>query len=201
MWPFENDDYPEGHLLLPDQGKPNNPRRYYARPHGVAVLHYRDGEPFAADNIRLPDGSRGKARLAPRTSHWRRPLNDQKRAWTSAATAIPIHWRWGALIVAPDDLIFEDNQSLPEISFDGRNERFDRDLCQSQEIKDLALTVEGCHALYTELRSGVWMPFSKTSLFSKTSVILNKDTPHIRRKRRQGRSPKFVISVKPMTTF
>lgn len=179
MWPFENDEYPEGYVLPSDASQSSAPRGDHARRHGPAVLHYHRGEPFAADNVLLPDRSRGKARLAPQTLHWRRPLNDRKRAWGSAAAAIPIHWRWGALIITSDDLVFEDNQSLPELNFDGRTERLDRDLCQSPEIREVALTMEGCNALYTELRRGGWLRISEGQPdFKKERDLARKFSPH-----------------------
>ncbi|KQX94274.1 hypothetical protein N182_05165 [Sinorhizobium sp. GL2] len=157
MWPFENDEYPEGYLLSTDQSGPNEPRSDYGRRHGVAVLHYRFGIAFAADRVRLPDGTRGRARSADiGRQHWRRPLNDRERAWSSAAVAIPIDWRWGKLIITPGDVIFEDDQSLPEVYFTDDNERLDRDLYQSREIKDLVVTMEGCNALYRLLVYGFW---------------------------------------------
>lgn len=169
MWPFEDDEYPEGYLLPDSSEAPTSKPAEYGRRHGAAVLHYRRGEPFAADHVRLPDGTRGRVRLAFRSPHWRRPLNDHARAWTSAALAIPIHWRWGTLVVTPDDLIFEDDQSLWEVSFHSRNERLDGDLCQSKEIRELVLTMEGCNALYGLLLQGLWVrdPEDECSTYSR----------------------------------
>lgn len=157
MWPFEDDVYPEGYLLRASSDPPNNKSADYGRRHGVAVLHYRLGEPFAADNVRLPDGSRGRAKTAfIGRSKWRRPLNDHERAWSSAAVAIPIRWRWGTLVITPDDVMFEDELSLPVVDFYGDNERFERDLHQSKEIRELVVTMEGCNALYRLLLYGFW---------------------------------------------
>lgn len=157
MWPFENDEYPEGYLLPEDFSGPNEGSSGYGRRHGAAILHYRFGRPYAADNVRLPDGTRGRVCATHiNRKDWRRPLNDHERAWSSAAVAIPIHWRWGALIVAPDDLIFEDNQSPSPIHFSEDNERLDRDLYRSQEIRELAVRMEGCNSLYRLLVYGFW---------------------------------------------
>ncbi|MDP9634218.1 UNVERIFIED_ORG: hypothetical protein J2W85_006305 [Ensifer adhaerens] len=156
MWPFEDDVYPEGYLLPVDVTGTPLRWRDFGRRHGVAVLHYGHYGLFAADNVRLPDGARGRVRLAPQGPHWRRPLNDHNRAWSSAAVAIPVHWRWGTLTIGPDDVVFEDDQSLPEYMLQGRNERLDYDLCQSSEIRNLALTMEGCNALYGLLVERHW---------------------------------------------
>ena len=156
-WPFEGNEYPKGYLRPAGQRTPEHGLRQHGRRHGVAVLHYRGAEPFAADNVRLPDGSRGRVH-APHINRqdWRRPLNDHERAWSSAATAIPIRWRWGTLVVTPDDVVFEDDQSPPSFELAGRNAQLNYDLCQSVKIKQLALTMEGCNALYGSLLQGLW---------------------------------------------
>ncbi|WDZ75046.1 hypothetical protein PWG15_10435 [Ensifer adhaerens] len=157
MWPFENDEYPEGYVLSEAPGQPKYRWSDYGQRHGAAVLHHRFGRPYAADNVRLPDGSRGRAHAAHiDRQDWRRPLNDHERAWSSAATAIPIRWRWGTLVVTPDDLVFEDDQSPPSFELAGHNAQLNDDLCQSVEIKQLALTMEGCNALYGSLLLGLW---------------------------------------------
>ena len=138
-------------------GEPSDFTRRFGRRHGIAVLHHLSGKPFAVDNVRLPDGSRGRARVAHAgLRYWRRPLNDHEHAWQYGSAAIPIRWRWGSLVVTPDDVIFEDDRPSSTIDFAPRTERLDRDLYQDREIKELLMTIEGCNALFSLLVTKNW---------------------------------------------
>jgi hypothetical protein len=72
MWPYENDAYPDGYFTdetadhsKPEGKKPEYGHRHGSR-HGVAVIHYVSGKLFAADNVRLADGSAGtKSTIIP----------------------------------------------------------------------------------------------------------------------------------------
>ncbi len=100
-WPFENDVYPDGYLLAGEEAEralqlDTHVRglRSWGYQRGPSVTHYRGPYPHAADNVLLPDGSRGKIRaidIASVPATWRRPLNDPGGRWLATPSMSPFY--------------------------------------------------------------------------------------------------------------
>ncbi|MBW6426221.1 hypothetical protein KX729_33330 [Rhizobium sp. XQZ8] len=151
MWPFENrKDY-----LILEAGEvpsPEDQRSGFGQRHGSAILHH-GGKPYAAENVRLSDGTLGCAWItgASGSPPWRRPVDNVDHAWQRDSAAFPVRWSWGRLLIEPDEITFKDDPSALNYSFTAEQEPFYHELLSNQNIRKLVLEIEGCVALWVAM--------------------------------------------------
>ncbi|SMD00119.1 hypothetical protein [Rhizobium sp. RU36D] len=175
-WPFENDVYPQGYLLAGEEAE----RALQVDTHvrgltswgcnrGPTVIHYFGRHPYAADNVLLPDGSRGKIRaieIASLPATWRRPLNDPGGRWLANSINVPVLWRWGTLTILDDDLVFVDAQKPLCHAFSAHSEPLERDLLADAEIQKFVMDPLAAHATLWMIFKGDWLhPERKAEAF------------------------------------
>lgn len=166
-WPFENDVYPDGYLLAGEEAEralqlDTHVRglRSWGYQRGPSVTHYRGPYPHAADNVLLPDGSRGKIRaidIASVPATWRRPLNDPGGRWLANSINVPVLWRRGTVTFLDDDIAFEDAQEPHCHAFGGYSEPLERDLLADPEIQKFVGDPLAAHATLWMIAKGDWV--------------------------------------------
>ena len=97
----------------------------------------------------LSNGRRTTARrtLQDRDS-WRRPLNDEDRAWTNPDNILtPVRWMWGVVNIRDDEVSFVDAPGKPEPDFSEGPTELLIDLYEDEALRTLASTVGGIEVL------------------------------------------------------
>lgn len=166
-WPYENGNYPEGYFLAQSEepvpvGRGHYKPADFARRHGEAIIHHRVRRPFWIENALLPDGSRGRVGPADLGRFYRRPLTHHEQAWDFVGVQVPIRWRWGELLITPDDVAFLDRPDEPKISSGGHSGPFQLALYGEPEVKALADTYVGAVALFYVLLNSEWTDGDQT---------------------------------------
>lgn len=173
-WPFENDIYPDGYLLAGEEPEKASQadvagRMWWGYQRGPSVIHYFSCSPYAADNVKLPDGSRGKIRsdnIGRVPSTWRRPLNDPGGRWLANSINVPVLWRWGTLTILDDDLVFVDAHKPLCHAFGAHSEPLERDLLADAEIQKFVMDPLAAHATLWMIVKGDWLhPERKVEAF------------------------------------
>lgn len=170
-WPFENDVYPQGYLLAGEEaeraraGASRNGPASWGQRHGPAVLHHISQFAIAADNVLLPDGSRGKVRTTDlRGAIWRRPQSgdidhwdpDITGHWMWGSITVPVTWVWGRIRIADNEISFEDAPELCVPVFAGPSAAIERDLYNDPAFGQLLQDIDVAAAAISVLFQGDW---------------------------------------------
>lgn len=154
-------DYPPGYLFeaadAPEVTSNSSaaPPSGWAVRHGPAILHmfhnYRNG----ADNVLLPDGTRGRVDMAiMQRNRGRRPLNDVDRAWTDDRVRVPIRWQHGEVTISATDIVFSDFDFSD--AFTPIHDGLRQAILADPWLGQLVTSYEGAIALYDVLGQGTF---------------------------------------------
>ncbi len=120
-------------------------RAAYKRQHGAALIEYSGDSPLRAENIELPDGTRGWAQNT--MGRWRRPHVPFEEMAGVAPATIPVSWRWGTLDISDHDVVFRPGP-LPEPDLDGPAGELKRELYANQALRALVRDFDAALMLY-----------------------------------------------------
>ncbi len=121
-------------------------RAAYKRRHGAALIEYSGDNPLRAENIELPDGTRGWAQCTM-GRRWRRPHVPFEGMAGVAPATIPVSWQWGTLDISDHDVVFRPGP-LPEPDLDGPAAELKRELYANHALRTLVREFDAAMTLY-----------------------------------------------------
>lgn len=170
-WTEIGDNFPPGYLYQVREAPEVTPHNRQSLPnqwgvrHGLAVLHMRHNQRLGADNVLLPDGTRGRVDLHVQYGNRaRRPLGEPDHAWGADSVKLRVKWLVGEVEIEDDDIRFVDR---PPVTFtpQGRNAEMHAALYADAEIMQIVQSYEGAIALYYLLKSADFIPSTGIEAF------------------------------------
>ena len=152
-WTEIGDNFPPSYLYEVREAPEVTPHNLQSLPdqwgvrHGPAVLHMSYNQRLGADNVLLPDGTRGRVDLHVNyRNRARRPLGDPDHAWGADSVKLRVKWLVSEVEIEDDDIRFVDR---PPVTFtpQGRNAEMHAALYADAEILQIVQSYEGAIAL------------------------------------------------------
>lgn len=137
----------ESYFLKPDSftGSPE-----WGSRHGPVICHWLGRLPLSAENVLLPDGTRGNVRREQGGQDlWRRPKGNNVECWAQSEAGKPVTWVWGKVEWSEKDAHFIDGE-LPQP--DGRNySSLALKFSQDAELRKMVQNFASAYCLYSVL--------------------------------------------------